>query len=351
MFSIAKKSLVGVDIGCESIKVIKLKGIKDNEIVAIVQNRIGCQNHTDDAFNDLTQNALREIVKSKNLSQNASASIVIDPSISFINLKLPPMPKADLMQAVKFEAKKQLTYAVSEAAIDYFIKDEPSEKDPNISITAIAVKKDIVDKHMYYLRNAGLRPESIEIGAVPLLAAYDFNHSWRQGKKTALLDIGASKSILVIVKDMTIRFFREIHICGGSFTEIIKQAYDLSFTEADEKKINLIGHEEGREKDFTDIIDSDKIHSLFEEFALELQRSFDYYQAKYREGSVSELVISGGGALIQGLDAYFSDTLGMEVTIDNPFKKLYFANKADEEEYSRIAPKFAVAVGLALRKV
>lgn len=350
MFSIGKKNLVGIDIGCDSIKVMKLKGIKDNEIATIAYERIVCEKHDGDRFDNLTQSALKNIVKNHNLAQNPSVSIINDPSTSFINIDLPPLPKDELKPAIRFELKKQLSFPIEEAVYDFFIKDKEGDKSQSITVTAIAIKKSAVEKHMGVLKDAGYKPTAIEIGAIPLLAAYDYNYTWEPNKKVALLDIGASKTILAIVKEGTIRFFREIPMSGSFFTNFFAAAYGLAFAEADEKKINLIGSAAGRDALFADIVDSEKLQTLFEQFALELQRSFDYYQARYREGPVNSLVLSGGGALVHSLDRYFKETLGVEVTVDNPFKKLYFSNKDDEITFTPIAPIFTSALGLALRK-
>jgi type IV pilus assembly protein PilM len=345
-----KKGLVGIDIGGDSIKVVRLKGLKNNEIAVIAKKKIGREKHEDNVCDVLTQSSLKQIAKEQGISQSPCASIIIDSSVSTIGMKLPPMPRDDLIKAVKFEAKKHLTYPISEAIVDYMIKDRESPDDPMLSIIAVAVKKEAVDKYMMFLKDAGFKPAALEIGALPLIAAFDHNYSWEPGKKTALLDIGGLKSNLLIVRDKTIRFYRDIPVYGSTFTNFFQEAYELPYAEADEKKIKMAGRENIREYLSADVLDKKEFAAIYEHLALELQRSFDYYQARNREGPVNELVLSGGGALLHNIDEYLSDTLGIEVIIDNPFKKLYFSNKEDEERYGKAAPIFTTAVGLALRK-
>jgi type IV pilus assembly protein PilM len=347
---LGKKNIVGLDIGSDSIKAVRLKGLKQNEISVITRLKLSCENHDDALFESVSEKGLKSLAKSMGLSQSPSASVIYDPSISFVNVHLPPMPTGEIIEAVKFEAKKELTYPISEAVVDYFIKDKPTTEKTEYSLTAVSVKKEAVYKHINFLKRAGFKAAAVETEAIPLMAAFDFNHSWDPGKKTAILDIGTAESHLLIVRDRSIRFYRDIPVSGNSFTRFFQETYNLSYTEAEEKKVDLIGREHSGKKNFSDIEGGEKIPILIEELAVELQRSFDYYQARYREGPINELILSGGGALILDIDRYLRDILGIEVTIDNPFKKLYFANKKDEEEYSKIAPIFTLAVGLALRK-
>ncbi len=350
MFSVRRKKLVGIDIGTNSIKVVRLKGLKDNEISTIAYRDTGCKDYGDEKFCVSAKAILADIVKEKKLSQCGAVSIIDDPSISFINIQLPPMPKSDLVSAVRFEVKKQLTYPIEEAVVDFFIRERESERNPKITLTSVSVHKEAVIRHMEIIRNAGLKPLAVEISAIPLAAAHDFNHHAEPNQKIALLDISASKSTLVIVMNKAIRFYRELPIFGDTFTKFFMDAYNVSFGEAAEMKVNLLGRDTGQKTYFADIKDVDKLKDLFEQFALELQRSFDYYQATYREGPIHELILSGGGSLMQHVDSYFKEALGMSVTIDDPFKKLYFTNKDDEIDFSGKGPIFTTVIGLALRK-
>ena len=54
------------------------------------------------------------------------------------------------------------------------------------------------------------------------------------------------------------------------------------------------------------------------ELAEEIRRSFDYYQGQEHATPVSELVLSGRGALLRNLDAHLSSTLSLPVVIGNP---------------------------------
>ncbi|MFC1855707.1 type IV pilus assembly protein PilM [Thermodesulfobacteriota bacterium] len=348
MFPFFKKNPVGIDIGSDSIKIIRLKGLAHNDISIIAQKKIGCEKHGDDLFDSLTKHGLDAISKENDLHHSPCTSVIVSRSLTFHNILLPSMPKEDLIEAVKYETKKELTFPISEAVVDYLVKDEPKTNDEQFKLISISVHKDAVNKHIRFLKDAGFKPMAVEISAVPLVAAFDFNHSWDASKRTALLDIGATKTILIIIKDKSIRFYRDLPVFGSTVTKFFKEKYNLPFDDADEKKINTLGRVEAGEKQ--NFISDEDFSAIFDKFALELQRSFDYYQAHYREGPVNEVIISGGGALINRLDNFLEDILGVEVTIDNPFKKLYFSNKADEEKYSKIAPIFTTAVGLALRK-
>lgn len=69
------------------------------------------------------------------------------------------------------------------------------------------------------------------------------------------------------------------------------------------------------------------------------------------EQDVSEFVIAGGGALIKKLPEIFTERIGKQVEVIDPFKNISISKKLDEDYIRDLAPLGAVAIGLALRRV
>ena len=91
---------------------------------------------------------------------------------------------------------------------------------------------------------------------------------------------------------------------------------------------------------------------MAEELGDEIRRSLDYYQSQDYSAFVEKVAITGRGAMIRNVDSYLSDFLNMSVELGNPLLKI--ANNATGEageELAAVAPRLAVAVGLALDEV
>ena len=85
------------------------------------------------------------------------------------------------------------------------------------------------------------------------------------------------------------------------------------------------------------------------ELSDEIRRSFDYYQGQEHATPVTELILSGRGALLRNLDAHLADALGMPVVLGNPLNHVSEnASAIPDASLAFMAPYLAVAVGLAL---
>jgi type IV pilus assembly protein PilM len=89
-----------------------------------------------------------------------------------------------------------------------------------------------------------------------------------------------------------------------------------------------------------------------DELADDIRRSLDYYHQTSENGYVQRLALTGRGALVRNLDAYLSEILGIPVELGNPLLKLGQNSSGHPDSLlAAIAPRLAVAVGLALDEV
>ncbi len=64
---------------------------------------------------------------------------------------------------------------------------------------------------------------------------------------------------------------------------------------------------------------------------------------------IDYLALSGGSAMVEGLESLLRDELGIHTVVINPFSAMTIADKVNPEELRKSAPQLAVAAGLALR--
>jgi type IV pilus assembly protein PilM len=83
--------------------------------------------------------------------------------------------------------------------------------------------------------------------------------------------------------------------------------------------------------------------------AEDVQRSIEYHHSQPESQEVSEVLVSGEGALIAGFDGYLGELLGVPTHRGNPVGKLA-ANRSNvsDEQLGAMEPVLAVAFGLAM---
>ena len=89
-----------------------------------------------------------------------------------------------------------------------------------------------------------------------------------------------------------------------------------------------------------------------EELGEEIRRSLDYYMSQDYAAGVGRLVVTGRGALLRNLGTYLSGFLTIPVEVGNPLAKISQNGSGQPDEFlTAVAPRLAVAVGLALDEV
>jgi cell division ATPase FtsA len=159
-----------------------------------------------------------------------------------------------------------------------------------------------------------------------------------------LIDFGASRTKLSIVEFGTIKGFHIISRGGADITDSISKSLSVPFSEAEKMKKEYGLYGNPNEKNLTDIV---KTHTDY--IFSETNNVLLGYEKKYNR-TISKVILTGGGSLLKGLKEVAENNFKAEVEVGRPFSKVgapAFLDKVLEST----GPEFAVAIGLALRKL
>lgn len=333
------KNLIGVDIGTYSLKVVKLKGSRGSYsldgAISVKMNK--------DSAGDATylSGVIAEAVRSLKVSGMA-ATAVPPSSLILRQLSLPSMPDKDLKEAVKWEIRKEVAFPPNELIADYSLSGTSSKTAENmLSLVAFGVKRGEVERLISIFKNARLELRVADAAPMALLTAFDANNAWEPGVNYAMLDMGETRSMLVIFKDSRLAFVREIGYGGNDLTLALAEGLHKDPLEAELYKLSADARNDETVKGL--------INGSVEGLVAELQRSFDYYHAQFREGAVSKLFLSGGMARIGGLDDFIKTSIGISTFVHDPLRNIKIPKGLDNPALRDIAPCLSVAIGLAAR--
>jgi type IV pilus assembly protein PilM len=194
------------------------------------------------------------------------------------------------------------------------------------------------------LRSAGLQPVVVDVDAFALENAFEANFDLADN--VALVDIGASKMNINIISHGTSILARDVVLGSRQLTEQIENFFGVSFAEAEGLKTGEIASQEKQ----------NALETLFastcSQWVTEVKRAIDFYYSNHPGESISKIVLSGGGAKIQGLPEFFAKQTDIAVEIFNPFRQATVDPKAIDPAYLKsIAPEMTLAAGLATRPV
>jgi type IV pilus assembly protein PilM len=345
-----------LDIGKSAIKVVRLAANRNGLLLAYAgvielphangEDRPGQDRDAPLALHDLFQESR---LKRQKIAINFNGRSAI---IRY--LLLPKMPKDELAEAVRWEAKKVIPFAIEDSVLDYLIVGETQERDlKRIEVILVAAERAGVLSQLESFRRVNLPVTAMDVNPLALFNTLKLNYKSDLDENLIFVDIGGGKMDISISKRGVLRFTRNVQVGGDDITKALMQGLKMEWDEAEQFK---------RQKGLsdpsvqvTDEKDKDRdgrareiIKSEMDRMILETQRSMDYYRAQFREGSVRKIVLMGGACLMPGFQEYFSSYFDATVKRDDPFSGIQCDEK-DFGEIRQLAPRFSSAVGLALR--
>ena len=298
---------------------------------------------------DKIAETLKDLLREANVTTNdAGVSIPFARSL----LRLITLPhredQNEVRTMVELEARKYIPVPVSEVQLDWFIVPEPipegEQPSDKMKVLLVAVHNDELKLLQGVVEGAQLAATFFEIEIFSTIRSV-VNEPV---KPVLVLDIGASATKVYVVEHGVIAFSHNIPQGGQDVTRTIAAAGNLSIQQAEQKKkelgfappVNLHG-EAPYERSTIEIIFS----RIFEE----ARRALAQYEATNQK-SVSTLVLTGGGGVTKELSAYAKEFFSIPVELADPFAKAQ-APAFMRPVLAEIGPEFAVAFGLALRKL
>jgi len=327
------KKVLALDIGSHSIKALE---------VGVSSGRLHL---TGFAYSEIAAEADRMDVLRRVVDENHFRGLPTVCSVSGRNVivRYVPMQKMDdeeLVSAIRFEADKYIPFGIEEVEIDC-AKISEITSTGEMRVLLVAVKRTVIDEQYNLLTEVGLNPVIIDVDAFALGNAFSVSAIGQDPEKvTALVDIGANKTNIAIVQGGITHFAREVYVAGNNFSEQISRRLSVNPYEVDQLK-----------RTPGDQVDAvhDAVRPAVDDLTNEVALSFDFFENE-SEKVVMDVYLSGGGALLDGVDQLFAQALGKPTNLWSPVDILYTRLDGQAaEKLTRDASQFTIGVGLATR--
>ncbi len=345
MFGIGKsKSLVGLDIGSSSVKAVELKQTKQGfELVSFGLEALAQDTVVDGAIMDAPSVAEKisaifdtQGIKSKDVATSVSGHSVI---VKRVPMQL--MTEEELFDHIQAEASQHIPFDIADVNLSHQLLDTT---DNQMDVLLVAVKKDKILNHTNVLAQAGKTPIVVDIDAFALQNCFEMNYEPDPGQVVALLNIGASVMNINIVRGWTPLFTRDVSVGGNQYTDALQKELDLSYDDAERLKMG------GTRPGVTDEQRGQILRSVSDILILEIQKTFDFFRATASGENIRRIYVAGGTARVPGLLDLLREEFAMPVEELYPFRKIVInPGRHDESQLRELAPRLAIAVGLALR--
>ena len=352
------ESVLGIDIGPSSIKIVQLKRRKGRAVLETYGElslgpyaglEVG---RSTSLTTEQTAQAVSDVLRESNTTtKKCGISIPMGSSlVSFI--KLPKVEEKQLAQMIPLEARKYIPVPISEVSLDYLIiprnesiaseyqNSEAKPEEKTIDVLLVVIHNDALEKNKEITRLSKLDTAFSEIEIFGSMRSVLESGTAPQ----MIIDIGSGSTKIYIVERGILRTSHMISRGSQDITLAISKSLDVSVDEAEKIK-----REKGLLKKDGDQ-NINEITSLTLDYIFsEIARVLLNYQKK-TEQNVSKIFLTGGGSLLKGLKEKAESSFSVPVVMGDPFSKVEFPAFL-ENVLKQAGPSFAVAIGLALRRL
>ncbi len=367
-----RSQIIGMDVDRGAIKAVQLQRSGAGYVLQHVGYRRlapGAIMDGEVADHDLLAAEIKEFWSSHSFKGKSVSLGIANQKVVVRLLDFPHMSEEDLRGAISFEAQDHIPMPIDEAVLDFVVLGPHGEGSDLDRILIVAAQREMISRYSSAMRAGGLQPVGIDVKALSLIRSTLPNTLFDDEGAILLLDIGSEMSNLVVAQGNAPTLTR--FIPGGSeyFAQMIADAANIPPEEAEKQLLNpqvKIGYgvedeedapqeapqEEAGEDDFDPALIYDVrrgLENAAQTLAEDVQRSVEYHYSQPGAREVSQVYISGEGALVNGLDGYLGELLGISTNRGTPLQKLS-ANKSNvgDEQLRVMEPVLAVSIGLAL---
>ncbi|NBB79420.1 MAG: pilus assembly protein PilM [Verrucomicrobia bacterium] len=271
----------------------------------------------DDDWIRATGTALQALQKRHKLSGKASF-IIPGSQVLTKTIRIPHVETAKRAQIIAFEAQQNIPYPLHEVVWDSQIIDDDGVE---TEVLFIACKANTIDDFCAEVSQAGFNVGSINAATILDYNAVQFAYP-ETDENLLLINIGARTTNLLF-KNPDGFFVRNIQLGGNSLTQNIADSLGKSFAQAEDIKHKFFSGE----LDYSDDDSGAKLltscsESFIKRMGQEITRSVVNYRRQRKGAAPKQILLSGRGALLEGLSERLAASQKVEVAFFDPLQNV-----------------------------
>jgi type IV pilus assembly protein PilM len=354
-------SVIGVDVGSSSIKIVQIHK-KNGQAVLETYGELALGPYADSAVGQAVilpaekiSEALLDLMREKevNITTNhCGVSIPFSSSLMSV-IELPHVSEKQLALMVPLEARKYIPVPISEVMLDWSLipktdskeqkEDTERSKDmpallPKVDVLVVAIHNDTMNRYQNIVKNAGLEAGFYEIEIFSTMRSVVTDSL----KPIMIMDMGAATTKLYIIERGVVKASHTINRGAQDITSNISKSLGI-----DMNKAEILKRQVGATGEDKTVYDVTLL--ILDHIFAEANQALLAFEKKYNE-TVSKVIIVGGGAALKGINELAKTNFKTEAVMGNPFEKISTPAFL-EEVLAQTGPEFAVAIGLALRRL
>jgi type IV pilus assembly protein PilM len=348
---VGRRTAIGLDIGTSSVRAAELALRSSGpELVHFGQIALpdGALRDGEVVDQAAVTSAIKELWAAVKFSHKKVTVGVGNPRVVVRQVEVPYLTGDELRRALPLLVGDQVPIDTDQAVLDFAPLEEIRTSDGARSLSGLLVAgvEEMIVRSVDAVIAAGLNPTVVDLNSFAVLRAIaTMPGLGLNARPEAVVDIGADLTNIIVHENGIPRFVRILLSGGRQVTEALVNDMGMSVIDAEQTKREVgLAEESGSMAPAVRIMSRAAL-----ELIEEIRGSLDYYSATSATGSVTRVVLSGGGARLQGFPERLADRLRVPVEVGSPLSGLGVgATGLSPAQLHFVDPIAAVPVGLAL---
>lgn len=343
-------TLVGLDFGASSVRAVEVRNSRGGATIV--------RSHSE----AIPPGAVRagEIVERANVTtalrklwsvgKFGSKDVVIGvggPKVFAREIDLPDGPLGQIRESLPFLVQDQLPMPAAEALMDFYpLSRDAGNGSPVINGLLVAAPHDAVLANVEATLAAGLRPVRVDL--IPFALSRVFTPIAPAETATVLISVGAWSTHVVISVGGLPQYVRMIGSGGEDLTQGISTRLAIPPAQAEglKRQFGLVrGTARAEDRPIVEAV-----YGAAWEFVSSIRDTLDFYVAGRRATPLGQIVFTGGGSNLPGIQDALGELIGLPVVTNDPFSAATVAKpirRLPREARDSYATAFGLALGVS----
>ncbi|MBI1272081.1 type IV pilus assembly protein PilM [bacterium] len=233
------------------------------------------------------------------------------------------MPADELAEVVTQEATTHVPFPIADANLDWSIMPTTERTDPDgvrrVDVILAAVQRSIIESYWRTADSAGALLGKVEVSSLAAIRGLSIGGYESQDKVTMTVNLRHDATDINFIKNTMPLFGRSVIIGVETLTEAISRSLDMDYEEALEllPDIPLFGAPPRNER----LGEAAQVaRTIFSDITDELERSLEFFESQAGQVKLEEIVLTGPGCMLKGLDKFVQSRTGVNTVFGDPLK-------------------------------
>ncbi len=263
-------------------------------------------------------------------------------SIAVREISMPEMPLSQARKSLALYVENVLPMPVDEAVLDFYPTwSDSQDSGAKMHGMLVAVSTENVTRVLEATEKAGLNLKAIDLSAFAIFRALVTPAA--MAEVVTFVDIGARTTTVAVYSRGVPKLVR--YLDGGTLSVVDSLAHGGQFTEADAYKALHADVRTPLPPEVAQVVQAE-IGNLLDG----IRQTIVYYASTANSGSPTQIVLTGGGAMLNGLPQALASRTRMPLVLGDPSVHITAGTKSAAQALASSRPLLACAVGLTLRE-